>query len=62
MRNDTSSSFSDYEVFAMQVWKEVASAKHFHHDVNIVLILKHVIELDNIGVLAYFQHLNFSLQ
>ena len=62
MRNDTGSSLSDDEVLGVQVRKEVASAKHFHHNVNIVLVLKHVIELDDVRVLTYFQNLNFSFQ
>ena len=54
MRNYTSSSFTNNEVLIVEIWEEISSTKHFHHDVDVVLVLKHVIEFDDVRVLTYF--------
>ena len=48
------------EALGVEVGEEVTTTEHFHHDVDIILVLKHIKELDNIGMLAHFQNLDFS--
>ena len=62
MSDDASSILTDSEVLGVQVGEEVTAAEHFHDDVDVVLVLEYIVELDDVGVLADFQHFNLSFQ
>ena len=50
------------ELSLVQESEEVTSIEDLHDDVNRVLILKNVVELDNVRVLAHFKNLDLTLQ
>lgn len=52
----------DLEVLGLQIVEEITALEVFHHDVNEVRVLEHVIKSDDIGMLAHFEHLDFSLE
>jgi hypothetical protein len=45
-----------------QVGEEITALENFHDNVNVVLVLKHIVEPYDIWMLADFQHFDFSLQ
>ena len=54
MGNYPSSWLSDDEVFVVQIWEEVTSSKYLHNDIDVVLILKNIMELDYVRMLTNF--------
>ena len=54
--------FSDFEVLGLEVVKEIASLEILHDYVNVVGILEHVVESDDIGMLADFQYFDLSFE
>ena len=62
MGNHPSSWLSDDEVFVVQIWEEVASSEHLHNDIDVVLILKNIMEFDYVRMLTNFKNLNLSFK
>lgn len=53
-------SHSEFALFKER--KQIATFKIFHDNVEVVLIFKNVIQLDDVGVLANLEHLHLSLE
>ena len=62
MRNASGQFFADDKFAFMEEGEEVAALEHLHHDVNRVLVLEHVEELYNVGVLAQFEDLYLAFE
>ena len=62
MRDAASSTLADREVLGMQIREEIATSKHLHDDVYVVLVLKHIVEFNYVWMLTDFQHFNLSFQ
>ena len=62
MRNLFGASLGDCKISIIKIREEVAALKQFNDDVNIVLVLKYVIEPDDAWVLADLEHFDLSLQ
>ena len=54
--------FSDFEVLGLEVVEEITSLEVLHDDVNVVRILKNIVESDDVWMLAHFQYFNFSFE
>lgn len=46
----------------MQIIEKIATAQHLHHNLDLVLVFKDIVEPIDRGVLADFQHFNLTLQ
>lgn len=60
MGNDLSSVLGNGEFPLFKVGEEVSAGEVFHHDVDVVLVLKYIKESDDIRMLAHLKYLNFS--
>jgi len=45
-----------------QVSEEITTLKNFHDDVDVILVFEHIVEPDDVRMLANFEHFNFPLQ
>ena len=54
--------FGDFEVLGLEIVEEVTTFEVLHDDVNVVRILKHIVESDDVWMLAHFQHFNLSFE
>jgi len=61
MSNSFSSLLRNFEVPRLEIVEEITTLQVLHHDINVIRIFKNIIKPYNIWVLAYLQHLNFSL-
>jgi hypothetical protein len=62
MSNLFGSILRDLEVLSLKVREEISSLEIFHDDVDVVRVLKHIIESNDIRMLADLEYLNFSLE
>lgn len=62
MRYLFSSLFCYGKVPFTQVGEEIPTLEDFHDDVDIVLVFKHIVEPDDVWMLANFEHFYFPLQ
>ena len=54
--------FTYSELPLFQITEEVSTFEYFHNNVDVVLVLKYVIQPNDVVVLAYLKHFNFSLE
>jgi len=62
MSNLFGSILRDLEVLSLKVREEISSLEILHDDVDVVRVLKHIIESNDIRMLADLEYLNFSLE
>lgn len=60
--NFSSALLADNKVTSLQIREAVATLKTLHHNVYVVVVFKNVIEPNNTGMLAQFEHFNFPLE
>jgi len=51
----------NFEFSFLQVCEKIASRHMFQNNKDLIWVLKNIKKFDNIGMLAYFKHLNLSL-
>ena len=52
--------FFKFIVFGLVIMEQRASVQVFHHNVDVLRVLKDIKESDDMGMLTYLQDLNFS--
>ena len=54
--------FRNFEILRLEIIEEIPSLEVLHDNIDIIRVFKDIIEPNNIGMLAYLEHFNFSLQ
>lgn len=62
MCNNLCSILSDFEIPALQIIKEITSFEIFHHNIDVVRVLKNIIKANDIWMLTNFKNFNFSFK
>lgn len=62
MCNNLCSILSDFEISALQIIKEITSFEIFHHNIDVVRVLKNIIKANDIWMLTNFKNFNFSFK
>lgn len=62
MCNHLCSLLGNFEVFGFEVREEVTTLKILHDDVDIVGVLKDIVESNDVRMLADFEHFDFSFE
>lgn len=62
MRYLLSSLLGDFEVLGLEVVEEVATFEILHDNVDVVGVLKNIVESDDVWMLANLQHFDLSFE